>query len=49
MVLTALIVQQNQDVDVRMGMLLNAPITTHGSEGDIVSLLPTRSEDPMLR
>ena len=38
--LTALIVQQNQDVEVRMGMQLTAPITTHGNEGDIVSLLP---------
>ena len=47
--LTALIEQQNQDVDVRMGMPLTAPITTHGNEGDIVSLLPARSEDPMLR
>ena len=37
--LTTLIVQQNQDVDIRMGMQLTAPITTDGNEGDIVSLL----------
>ena len=34
--LTALTVQQNQDVDVRMGMQLTAPMT---ADGDIVSLL----------